>query len=323
MQRKVKSILTTAIFDDPIVSLGKLDMPVYAMVPPLGFHANNVENNYMRSLSDEDRKVDKRLYLQQWGDIYSYLAANSLVYLIPNPNEDLPDLTYCSNIGVCLDDVEDGKVFIASNFSAKSRTGETAVGYNFFKSMGYEVHECPYKFEGSADMKQIKPGVWVGGYGVRTEKEAYDWMEEKFGIKIIKVKMLNDDLYHLDCCFMPITKLSALCCKECFSKKDIETIEEETGIYLYNIPLQYAEYGGTSCIRMYNSLLFASSLDYEIPGTEEYEIEKGKCDLIEEIASEEGLEIVYFDMSEGWKAGADMSCSFLEINRNSFKIDLQ
>ena len=56
--------------------------------------------------------------------------------------------------------------------------------------MDYEVHMCPFKWEGEADLKYLYDNVYIGGYGIRSDIKAYEWMEEKFDMKIIKLKWL-------------------------------------------------------------------------------------------------------------------------------------
>ena len=50
--------------------------------------------------------------------------------------------------------------------------------YHFFELMDYQVHMCPFKWEGEADLKYLYDNVYIGGYGIRSDIQAYEWMEE-------------------------------------------------------------------------------------------------------------------------------------------------
>ena len=70
--------------------------------------------------------------------------------------------------------------------------------------MGYKTEISPYKWEGEADIKYLSDNVYIGGFGIRSDIKTYKWMEENYDMKIIKVKMVDEYMYHLDCSIFPI-----------------------------------------------------------------------------------------------------------------------
>ena len=184
--------------------------------------------------------------------------------------------------------------------------------------MGLETHISPYKFEGDAELKQIKKGLYVGAVGMRSDIKAYKWMEEKFGIKIIPVALSNPHLYHLDVNFCPITRDLALCCTESFSREELKEIEKHIG--LIDIPTKHAEIGGTSIVRFYDKILIGSCIKEEIHGTPDYFDEADKNQIVEKACVQAGLDLVIFNLSEMFKNGGDISCDMLSLNRKSFNI---
>ncbi len=48
--------------------------------------------------------------------------------------------------------------------------------------MGYKTAISPYKWEGEADLKYLYGNKYIGGYGIRSNIKAYEWMEETYDI---------------------------------------------------------------------------------------------------------------------------------------------
>jgi len=320
---KKVNLLTTQNESNPLVEdrylIKDLDLPAIVMSPPIGFDAKIPNNLSMEKQTEAEREVDRGRALNQWLTLYNFFASQGLVYLAPTPQKYLQDLVFTSNLGVVLDDF-DKDIVVVSNFTVPNRQGETEVGKRFFENLGFETHVAPFKFEGDAELKKIGPKLYVGGYGQRSDIKTYEWMEEKFGIKIIKVSPTNNYLYHLDVNFLPVTREDALCCLSSFSKEDIKTLEGY--INLIEIPLKYAEYGGCSVVRYYDSLIAESCIQEEEPGSESWEIEMGKNRLLEDICIHLDLEPVFVNISEFYKGGADMSCLVMNLNHFSFKLDM-
>ena len=88
---------------------------------------------------------------------------------------------------------------ILSNFTSDPRKGEELVGEKYFNQMGYKTAISPHKWEGEADLKYLYGNKYIGGYGIRSDIKAYEWMEEQYGMDILKLEMVDEYLYHLDC----------------------------------------------------------------------------------------------------------------------------
>lgn len=319
--RKLK-LLKSQNLSNPLVKdrylIKDLDVPAFVMSPPIGFSADIPNNESMKLASKREREIDREKALAQWLSLYGFLASQSIVYLAPTPQQSLQDLVFTSNLGVVLDDF-DRDLVIISNFSAEGRGGETEVGRKFFEDLGFETHICPYHFEGDAELKKIGSKLYVGGYGNRTDIKAYEWMEEKFGIKVIKVSPQNKFLYHLDCNFLPITSQDALCCLDSFEDKHLKLLEKN--INLIEIPNKFALYGACSALRFYDCLIVESSISEELEGEIDYKIENEKNRLIEDICVDLDLEPIFINISEFYKGGADISCLAMSLNHYGFFLE--
>ena len=185
---------------------------------------------------------------------------------------------------------------------------------------GNQIHVPPTKFEGEAELKHLYDNVYVGGYGIRSENETYDWMERNFDMRIVRLRLTDPYLYHLDCLVFPITPENTLVCNELLEQEEISALEKVTNV----IPVSADEcYSGIcNSVRMPSTVLNSSHLQDLKAGTEDYEREVQKNRKLEDIAANLALEVSYFNLSEYHKSGALLSCMVMHLNRRSYKIAL-
>ena len=298
-----------------------MDLPSYILNCPFSINNNNPNNIWM---NEDDEPINVEVAVSQWMDLYQFLGSNGFVQNLPTPiGSDLQDLTYVANLGIVLTHLNGEKpVVIIANFTSEPRYDETKIGVDFFKNAGYEVHVCPFKFEGEAELKHIKDNLYIGGYGQRTDIQAFEWMEEHFGMKIIKVEMRSLKTYHFDCLCFPITTKDILLCKSLCSKEEVAEIEAE-GINIIDVPLEFAESGVTNNVRVGNLVLNSSDI-YELDRTddaEDWHLENDKNEWLIDTLLNLGMEPVFVNLSELTKSGAMLSCCVMHANRASYNID--
>ncbi|MFC6725820.1 dimethylarginine dimethylaminohydrolase family protein, partial [Halobium palmae] len=86
--------------------------------------------------------------------------------------------------------------------------------------------------------------LW-GGYGVRTEREAYDELAAVLDAPVVTLELSSDYFYHLDVCFAPLTETTALVVREAFTdagRAKIDALFEE----VVEVPREEAT-GGLAC----------------------------------------------------------------------------
>ncbi len=302
-------------------NLTTIDVPSFLMNVPLSYSAVEPNNIWMQKLSDAERVVDRGKALKQFWLIYQFLSSHAFVQNLPTPkNCQLQDLVFVSNLGIVLEHLPDKNTVIISNFKTPVRAGETQVGSDFFKGIGYKVYVPPYFFEGEAELKHLHDNVYVGGYGIRSDVRAYEWMEAKFGMQIVKLQTADEYLYHLDCTVFPITKSQTLVCTAYYPKEDLRALERVTNIIDVSVDDAYA--GITNSVRMHRFILNSSHIHELKSGTDEYKKERDKNRKLEEIAAELALDVCYFNVSEYFKGGALLSCMVMHLNRKSYEIEL-
>jgi len=289
----------------------QLPIPAFVMNFPFTLDTKVPNNVWMQELEEEALKINKGVAYRQFLDLYQFVAGNGLVYNLPAKG-DYQDLVYVANLGIYLPHITDSNNIIMANFTSKPRQGEEEVGKPFFELMDYNVHMCPFKWEGEADLKYLYDNVYVGGYGIRSDIRAYEWMEENFDMKIIKVEMVDDYLYHLDCSIFPLTKDKTLVCTELFNEDELAQLSQYTEVI--NVDIEDALNGMTNSVRLGNTILCASNISEMTRADENYEAEKHKIESLEKICFNEGLEPVFFNLSEYMKSGAMLSCMMMHLN---------
>lgn len=302
-------------------NLSSLDVPSFLMNVPFSYSAKEPDNIWMQELRDAERVIDRGKAIKQFLQLYQFLASQAFVQNLPTPKDcQLQDLVFVSNLGVVLEHLPAKNTVLIAHFKSPIRAGETEVGVNFFKGLGYDVHVPPYIFEGEAELKHVHENVYIGGYGVRSDIRAYEWMEARFDMQIVKVRNANEYLYHLDGLVFPLTKEQALVCTALCAEEDLRAIERVTNIIDISGADAYA--GITNSVRVYRFILNSSHLLELKAGTEEYKQELKKNRHLEEIAAELALDVSYFNLSEYFKGGAKLSCLVMHLNRKSYEIDL-
>jgi N-dimethylarginine dimethylaminohydrolase len=300
---------------------GTLERPAFLMSCPFSYSADCPNNVWMRELCDEERKVDRTKAMSQFAQVYRHMAADAFVFLLPTPGGcTLQDLVFTANLGVVLEHVPGRSTIVLSNFTSEPRIGETEVGNQFFRSMGYTTLVAPYKFEGEAELKHLHDNLYLGGYGIRSDRKVYDWMEQEFDMQVVQVRETDEYLYHLDCSVFPVTADDTLVCTELFEKAEIAAMEQVTNVIDVSADACYS--GICNSVRHHNSILNSSHIHSLRAGSEEYFEEMRKNRELEDLAIKLGLEVCYFNLSEYHKGGALLSCMVMHLNRRSYSFSL-
>jgi N-dimethylarginine dimethylaminohydrolase len=288
-----------------------LNYPAFLVSFPFNM-SNEKQNNIWMEKRENKLPIDYNKAYTQWLDFYNTLVASgSLVYILPSQG-DLQDEVYTANLGITLPSHIAKNTMILSNFRSEPRAGEEDVGRDFFNVMEFNIHQTPNFFEGYADLKYVKDNLFVGGYGIRTAIESYQWMMKQFDMQIIPVKMTDEHQYHFDCLFFPVNTENAIVCTEIISPEDLANIEKVINV----IPVSKIDaYGGTTnSIRCGTQILNASSISILKSDDKEYDNEKIRVDNMVKMFGKLGFDVSFINMNEGNKSGAACSCLALPLN---------
>ena len=290
----------------------QLPVQSFVMNFPHTFSTDNPNNIWMEEMSEKELTINRPKAYKQFMDLYNFMAGQSLVHLLPAEG-NFQDLIYVANLGLHLPHICKENHILLSNYTSPPRQGEEFVGEKFFNQMGYKTAISPYKWEGEADIKYLHDNVYIGGFGIRSDIKSYKWMEENYNMKVIKVKMVDEYMYHLDCSIFPLSPDKTMVCTELYETEELKQIEKYTEIVDINV--DDSTYGMANSVRLGNMILCASNIAELKKSDEFYEGEKHKIESLEKICSDEGMEPVIFNLSEYMKSGAMLSCMVMHLKR--------
>ena len=311
---------STKLSDRPLTPT-ELKRPAFLLNVPFSYSTAIANNVWMEEIEREEREPNFERAMIQFLEVYRYLASDALVYLLPTPRDrNLQDLVFTANLGVVLEHLESKDTVVLSNFTSEPRRGETEVGVGFFEAMGYRTYVAPARFEGDAELKHLHDNVYAGGYGQRSQRKTYDWMERTFDMEIVKLRETDPYLYHLDCTVFPITREGTLVCTEMYEQDEISALEKHTNII--DVSVDECLSGICNSVRLSNTILNTSNIHDLKAGTEAYAAELQKNRRLEDIAHNLAFEVSYFNLGEYLKGGALLSCMVMHLNRHSYTFTL-
>jgi N-dimethylarginine dimethylaminohydrolase len=290
----------------------QLPIQSFVMNFPFSLSTADPNNIWMKELTDKELIINKPKAYKQFMDLYNFVAGGAVVNLLPSEG-NFQDQVYVANLGIYLPHIKDENHIILSNFTSDPRKGEELVGEKYFNQMGYKTAISPHKWEGEADLKYLYGNKYIGGYGIRSDIKAYEWMEEQYDMDILKLEMVDEYLYHLDCSIFALNNNQTLVCTELFEEEEL--IEMEKYTELIDIDIDDAFCGLTNSVRMGNMILCASNIAELKKSHEYYAGEVHKIKTLEKICGDAGMEPVIFNLSEYMKSGAMLSCMMMHLNR--------
>lgn len=167
-----------------------------------------------------EKKVDKELAKNQWlllKKIYTDLGFK----VIEAPGDaKFPDMVFAANQLFTTPD----KVFL-SQMKHEEREGEVKFLQGFLNLKN--AIQVNSSFESMGDLLWDYEGERLfGGYGFRTDVEAYDQIKNSIDTELITLELTNSRFYHLDTCLSIINKKIALFVASAFSEKTKKTLRQ-------------------------------------------------------------------------------------------------
>lgn len=248
--------------------------------------------------------VDKSAALSQWMQVREAIlhAGGEVVVMSPAP-EYCPDAVFISNAGLIYQDI-----FISSRLKHEERAVEEHYFIEWFKNHNFKSykHRCrssraDVSFEGSGDALYDANinSIWYG-IGQRSTmpfKAALDKFFESESIMIRPVKLINEDLAHLDMCMCPLETGDMLWYPGGFSTQSQLVIESWNHDHLIEVSREDAYRFACNSISVGTTII--------MPEVSEK--------LIDRLNSK-GYDVIICDMSEFIKAGGACKSVVIEIN---------
>lgn len=301
------------------VSIRNLSYPAILMNLPLSLSTDEPNNRLMRELGAVNRQLDRRKAISQFMELYRFLSHRAVVYLLPS-TPHLQDQPYVANIGAVLPHLPYEAV-VVSRFRSLPRIGESDVAFKFFQLLNFHVYRppalCdrnePLYFEGEADLMHVRGNLYIGAHGLRTSHNALRWFASSFAMRIIEYPIVDEYLYHLDCCVLLLDAETIVLCRQHTDPHALRAIEKEC--HVENVTRENVRSGLTNSIVVGKHLLCDSPIS-EIAKTHSYyPSERAKIARLEKLCARHGLEPAIFNLSEFLKSGAALSCLIMRLNR--------
>lgn len=157
----------------------------------------------------------------QWKNYYNLLARLKIKVRTIKPRPGLPDMVFTANAGLLYK-----KKFIVSNFRYPQRQGEAKFFSSWFKKKGYQIITLPTDryFEGEGDAL-ILGDTLVAGFRFRSDIYSHRHIGDIIKKRVISLELTNSNFYHLDTCFCPLNKNTAMYYPGAFDKYGKKVLE--------------------------------------------------------------------------------------------------
>lgn len=159
--------------------------------------------------------VDRARATLQWSRLReTYATLGAAPMEIPGA-EGHPDMVFCANQTLPYYNPRSGeRGVVLSRMHAPERRDEVSHYEAYFKRLEYEIVRLP---EGTGDFEGMGDALWHpgryllwGGSGFRTDDSVYEFLAGTLGVRVIALRLIDSDFYHLDTCLSLLDSDSAL-----------------------------------------------------------------------------------------------------------------
>lgn len=250
----------------------------------------------------ENKPIDKDRAHRQFSRMVNTFESMDVEVLLIPPVKEAQDQLYTANIGVAME-----PVIVLSRYKSPARWQEVEPAKKFFNSLGYQTIQCPYFFEGRADCIKLGDKLYFGGVGQSSDPQAFKWMEQQFGVRIIPVNETDPGCFHLDCVLFAIDPQNVLVNVAATDDQSIKLIEQVANII--PAPENLGETGITNMVKIPRKPIVCSGTFK--PESPEH---RKAMDLLNVIFDNFGMSVVLLDCDEFDKSGADLSCCVMDLD---------
>ncbi len=262
------------------------------MCPPDYYDIVDIKNPFM---SEQQGNVDRVRARKQWEALKEAFEDAGVPVSSIEPSPGLEDMVFCANQSLAGLTPKGEKVCVLSSMRHPSRRREVSAFGEWFKKAGYRVRSLKSEtasFEGAGDAIW-HPGrrlLW-GGYGFRSDPEAYDEIAQIFQTPVVLLKLVNERFYHLDTCFCPLGPGAALIYPAAFDADSLELI-----LRLFPLVITSTQVEATRRMACNAAVVGSTAI-----------IQKGAASAAGHMKAV-GLKIVEVDTSEFIKSGGSVFC---------------
>ena len=196
------------------------------MCPPRHYRIDYAINPYM---TGNVGRIDPALAVDEWDRLASLLTRLGARIEVVTPLQSAPDQVFMSDPGVTI-----GNTFYCGRFKYSERQAEIETVKDWMTSHDFEVRQLPegLVWEGNGELlvgldgQGAADGVLFGGYGIRSQMEAYEWLREATGFEILTIQLTDPRCFHLDVCFTVLPGGYFLIYSEGMAPSDVAKIRD-------------------------------------------------------------------------------------------------
>lgn len=198
------------------------------MVRPTGFRVDYAINPYMLDESGKLKQVDQALAMRQWDELKQVFERYGQIVDVIEGSEDFPDMVFAANQTLPYWDAQGRQRILLARMHSNQRRGEVPFFASWAESKGIPmdaVTDCD--FEGAGDaIWNYETRELLAGVGPRTQIQAYDHLQKLAGgIKLILLKTVTDDFYHMDTCLTVLNATTVACVPQAFSADSVQRLK--------------------------------------------------------------------------------------------------
>jgi N-dimethylarginine dimethylaminohydrolase len=247
---------------------------------------------------DRRRQVDRRRAIAQWRNLYRALTSETAtpggpvaeVELLA-PQRGLPDLVFTANAGLVY-----GDRFVPSRFRHVERAGEEPIFRAWFAEHGFELVDLPEgcAFEGAGDALFCGENLFAG-YHYRSDIRSHRMLSERLGVPVLSLELVDPRFYHLDTCFCPLDRESAIYYPGAFDDYGRRVLQERIP-HLIGITDEDAALFGANAVVLGRDVFLNAG-----------------CDTLYRQLEERGFQPHAVELGEFLKSGGSAKCLTLDL----------
>jgi N-dimethylarginine dimethylaminohydrolase len=292
----IKTYTSASDIDFSVDELPSLPRPGRVlMTKPTHFDVKYVINPHM---ADHVGEVDRQEAGRQWRVVKDAYESLGFTVNLVEGREDLEDMVFCANQTLPYYSPSDGEHgVVLGNMHAPQRREEVQHFERYFRSIGYDVLHI--SGDGVLDFEGMGDAIWHprthllwGGYGIRTSREAYSQISEQLDVRVLLLRLEDEEFYHLDTCFSTLDKSSVLIFPGAFDEMGLGLIH-----HFFERVIEAPEDEARNLL----------ACNCNCPDGERVIIQKG-CDTTNRLLRDAGFEPMEVDTSEFLKAGGSVFC---------------
>ena len=264
------------------------------MVTPNGFRVEYAINPYMLDSNGNLQNINSLTALKQWTDIKGEFERLGLRVEIVEGRDQFPDMVFCANQTLPVLDQTGAQHLVLSRMNSPQRAGEVPFFKEWADARGTPVFTMTdFNFEGGGDaIWNYETGELFGGHGFRTDPRAYEALEQRFGLQVCRLQLVNEDFYHLDTCLAILNGTTVALVREAFDEKSLKTIESKFTTIIEIDPVEARKYFAGNCVSVDGKNVI---------------LQKGSHKLVADL-KRHGFKPIEVDTSEFIKAGGSAFC---------------